>query len=575
MSIDFDLPPTTPDTEQPTDGPMIDAPVPAPAPQPVQGRQVAHTDGGLPAVPLLVIAGNSAVAGMSATALAVGPAAAIALAAGTAVTAAAATVRSRVKSSPSRRKTSAASSRTSTRAGTSSTGTRRAGAGAGGGASRTSAGARTTGTGASKKTAADGRAGATKTSSTGAGTGGTSGTGTAAGRGSAAQIKALRKDKAAKAGTRKETREKTTGARRGVAEARRQAKASAKAAKQLAKKAPGTRGAAGTGSAAAWWRRNGKHGTAAGRTATKPDTTKKPGKKSLAARAADAKTAAATKAIDGARAAADNRTLTRTEKIRAARTAAKSRATMARKIAGSKGRYARTAVGAALIAAPFVVLGMATTPLGRKLGWRWLQAPGPRMYRRLTANAKAAHLDRRVKAREDHHARLNPAAPDDTTPDTADADVTPEPIADTVPRAPRTGAAPVLTGEEPMSEEIQTQFTEASEELVAAAHAYEPGGMMHVRMTIRSMGPAIEQWGAAFAVLATKTDDDFPLEKEIGEGLEDIHIALMQISDRAEELSQTFDRLHEADIKRITDPRKSTQAEKGWDVTNNEDYDGE
>ncbi|MFB7738204.1 hypothetical protein ACFC08_28225, partial [Streptomyces sp. NPDC056112] len=161
----------------------------------------------------------------------------------------------------------------------------------------------------------------------------------------------------------------------------------------------------------------------------------------------------------------------------------------------------------------------------------------------------------------------------DTNPNSPKTSPDQQPIADTVARAPRTGNTPDLGDTTDMSEDIKLHFLETSEETVSAARAYEPGGMLHVRQVIKAMPVALENWAQAFAVLAEKSDAEFPLGDEIGEGMDDIHQQMRQLISHAEELAQTFDRIHEADIERLINPRKSREAEKTWDTTANEDYD--
>lgn len=576
MSIDYDLP-TTPDTAQATDGPQTDARTATPNPPHTTTRHtpaVQHTEGGWPALPLLLITSNTAVAGLSAAALVAGPAAAAALAAGTGVTAAAAAARTRAKTR---------STRTNQPRRTQPTPRSRTQNGSGGAAGRTSTRNATPSAGSA--------AGSRRSPATSSRSGGMP-----AARPSAAKtpsrvqrVRSLRKDRAAAAATTgpRAARQQTTAARRNVADARRAARNDAKLQRR---NAAGTGGGLRKAAAAAGLTRTA--GAQGGKTSPAPraaagkgglnltkntptgtaSTKTSPGANNTTP-ATSAKRRPAQAVIDKTRISADKTLAARRDRIRRARLVSKSRVRLAGANARARTRHGMSAVKAGLIAAPFAALGVLSTPLGRKLGWRWMQAPGPRIYRRLMTNPTARLHARLADARDVHYATITngPNTPTTTDPDAEQPGTTPA-IAGTVQRAPRTGAAPTLTGDD-MSEAIQSEFLNSSEELVAAANSYEPGGMMHVRMTIQAMPLAIHQWAQAFGILAQKTDDDFPLDSAVGEGLEDLHQKLMSLVNDAEELGQTFDRVHEDDIRRIREPRKSAEAEKTWDTGANEDYD--
>jgi hypothetical protein len=586
VSTDFQLAPTDADPRPHTTDHPEQVTVPAPAPQPTTpASTVDHTPGGLPVIPLAVIAGNSTIAGLSAIAVSVGPAAAAAAAGGVFVSAVAVraagarnTRKTRRDPGRNRQPQKQTTNRTPQQAPTRRTpapapkptgGRRATGSASTGTRTRPTTAGRTTGSagpkGAGRPSGAKVSLKKKPTSGAVSGGAGTKQTPkTKPGSGSrASQIKQLRRDKAAATPSRKERRTKDLAARRALADGRREAKRDAKDLKRASRKG------------GASLKKNGK--------ATSPSLTKRgtvtapiPGKgKGAAAHTLRAATRRpgvrgwlghqADKARTGLRAAYDKATANRTARIKRARTKAKARAVLARQRGRAHTRYALQAAGRALLAAPVGLLGALTTPLGKRLGWAWLQNPGRRLYRRLTAGARLNRDQRLAYATNDYVNALQP-----TDPDTPTAD--PQPIADTVARAPRTGASPHL-GDTDMSEEIKLHFLETSEDTLSAARAYEPGGMLHVRQVIRAMPVALEHWAQTFAVLAEKSDAEFPLGDEIGEGLDDIHRAMRQLIDRAEDLTQTFDKLHEADIDRLLNPRKSRDAERGWDVAANEDYD--
>lgn len=606
MSTDFQLAPTTTADPAPHNTPTEQPTVPAPTPHTTEkaATQLNHTPGGLPAIPLAVITSNTTVAGLSAIAVTTGPAAAAAaagslLVGAVAVKAAGAratrkTIRKTVtkNQAPSRTNQQAGGGRrtpgpnSGTRAGAGSrtgggsgggrTAPRRAGATPSAGAGvRKPAASSNRGTSAGKHTSHPGTTGLLKKKPTSPG--GTGGAGAGHGKKTHAtgpksrtgQIKALRREKTATTPTRKERRTKDLADRRSLRDARRHAKQHAKDLKN----AP----------------RTGTHTPNRGRkntspAQTKPRTVNAPitpttgkgkgtGKAAHTLRAATAKTPRrpglrgwvrhqSDQTRNRLRTAYDNATANRAHRIRQAHRKAKARTRLARQRTAARTRFALHAAARALLAAPAGLLGLLTTPLGRRLGWAWLQYPGRRLYHRLTAAARH-NLAARIADANNTYAHH-------TDPDSLDTPA-PQPIADTVARAPRNGHTPL--GDTDMSEDIKLHFLETSEETVSAARAYEPGGMLHVRQVIKAMPVALENWAMAFAVLAEKSDSEFPLGDSIGEGLDDIHQQMRALISRAEELAETFDREHEADIERLLNPRKSRDAERTWDTTANEDYD--
>lgn len=582
MSTDFQIAPTeTPTAPSPAPAPTATPTPPAPT---AGGKSVAHTPGGLPAIPLAVIASNSTVAGLSAVAVAAGPVAAAATA-GTFLLSA---VAMKAGGSRGARKTPrrtpqnpARKTPTNTRT-PSGGGTRRltppaqrTNGGTSGGGRRTtgnaSTGGRTTTTNRRTPTTntggTSGRGGsALRTNTptgpkhsgpkkTGPGTK-TSGTDTRNKPASRTQqIKNLRKDKATTAPTRKDRRTQDLANRRDLRDTARLNKRADRAAKKNSPASP-THKTGPTTSPTVWKKQPAGTGNTTPKTSRKATETLRP--------------TTTDRARTKLRAVRDQANETRAERIQRARNNAKARAKQAKKTTAARTRFGLTAAGHSLLAAPLGLLGCLTTPLGKKLGWSWLQYPGRRLYRRLTATARYRR-DVRIAAA----AAAYTTDTQTPTPNPTDPNQNPTPLADTVARAPRTGHAPDLGDTDDMSEDIKLHFLETSEETVSAARAYEPGGMLHVRQVIKAMPVALENWAQAFAVLAEKSDAEFPLGDEIGEGLDDIHQQMRALIGHAEELAQTFDRLHEADIERLISPRKSREAEKLWDSGANEDYDGE
>ncbi|WP_404974788.1 hypothetical protein [[Kitasatospora] papulosa] len=571
MSIDtsFTLQPT--DTDPTPDPQAFDAPQsaePAPTPKPAPAA-VQHTDGGLPAIPLLVITSNTAAAGLSAAAVVGGPLAAAGVAAAGIVTAAAAAASTRRKAQktarrtpvkPAQQKKAPTRQNTPTRtpaAGSTRTSSNRSGGTRNASGTRPLGGrgttGRTPGTFAGKTPGGKGAAAAgkktaspslTKAPNTPKPTSlhkpptGKTPAKSPAGKGTfttpksrVGQIKALRNAKKAEGKTRKEQREQNTKQRRALKDGRRGEK---KALRNLKKQ---DKAARKNTTAAAKHNKGGAHTTLPKTAPTKADT-------------------ARTKARDHK----DQRTLTRTQRIRQARRNAAARANLTRKVASSKARYATKAAGAAILSAPAALLGTVTTPLGRKLGWSWLMHPGRRMYRRLTANAKHNHLARVADAKNTHAHTTDPAS--------LETDPT---IADGVPRGPRQNTHPATLGEPFMTAELRFHFDESAADMEAAAAAYEPGGMIHVYQTIQGMPAGIQSWANTFKILAEKSDESFPLEAEVGEALSEVFELLQKAATAAEDVQKVFETKHEQDLERLQSPRKSLEAEKAWDVGSNED----
>ncbi|MEU3819309.1 hypothetical protein AB0E74_06810 [Streptomyces sp. NPDC030392] len=214
---------------------------------------------------------------------------------------------------------------------------------------------------------------------------------------------------------------------------------------------------------------------------------------------------------------------------------------------------------AALVAAPVGLLGMLTTPLGRKLGWAWLQYPGRRLYRRLAAAARGRRNGRDAAIRD----RLKAAeaaidAEDSTTPDVV-GDRAERPAG----RVPNNG--PASTAYEGVHVS-GFRFEEAAAEMEAAAQNYEPEGCMEILAMVESLPAALTSIANVMKILAERADAEFPLEKEIAASFSDIYTSLMVSVGTAEEMGPLFRMVHAQDIARHETPRNGHEAEKGWNV---------
>lgn len=212
---------------------------------------------------------------------------------------------------------------------------------------------------------------------------------------------------------------------------------------------------------------------------------------------------------------------------------------------------------AALLAAPLGVLGMLTTPLGRKLGWAWLQHPGRRLYQHLMRSAEERKAARDAAIRE----RL--AAEEKALDDAAAADG-PE-IGDTVQRPFHLLPAPYSTPLEVVSMS-GFKFEEAAAEMENAARTYEPENSMEILSMVENLPHALTSVANTFRILAERSDSEFPLEKDIAGAFDEIYGALMRAVDASADLGELFRQVHDHDIARHEDPRNGPEAEKGWNV---------
>ncbi|WP_329420249.1 hypothetical protein OG810_14290 [Streptomyces sp. NBC_01693] len=512
---------TPPETPPPT--------TPAPAPAPAATTAVEHTAGGWPVVPLAVTGANSTIGLVAASALVGGPVGAALAATGAAVVGVAGAARRRSK-------TRRTASKTASRA------VRKASA------ARTGRGVPSQGrTTASRSTGAPSRSrGGTKSSFRKAGsTGGRTSTGAPAGSGRgaagksagrgalgrhAAQVKALRDAARAQSPTRHADRTNTAQARRSVADARR---------------------AARTGTTS---------GTAGGRSATSGGP-RKPRSSGLLGRAGKATANKARSMRDAAvrkgRTARDKRAANRLEssrdRIRKAGVRRAARAALRRSALRKQGRR----LMAALLAAPLGVLGMLSTPLGKRLGWAWLQQPGRRLYQHLMRSAEERKAARDAAIRE----RL--AAEEKALDDDAAADG-PE-IGDTVQRPFHLLPAPYSTPLEVVSMS-GFKFEEAAAEMENAARTYEPENSMEILSMVENLPHALTSVANTFRILAERSDSEFPLEKDIAGAFDEIYGALMRAVDASADLGELFRAVHDHDIARHEDPRNGPEAEKGWNV---------
>ncbi|MET8126124.1 hypothetical protein [Streptomyces sp. NPDC005231] len=496
----------------PTTPPQAD---PAPA---LAEVTVEHTAGGWPVVPIAMTGANSTVTALAAAALAGGPIAAAVAATGACVLGVAAATRNyRAHRKHATGRTNRAATHHGGRAGRGTGGVHGASSRGTSGRSAKHAGRSTSRTGSTGSVPHQ-----RKTTSNRAGKAGGHTPGKPNrqhGPGRAGQVKALRASARQTAPSRAARRAETAGSRRAVADARRGAKSAARSA-SLARKGPIGRSV----------------GKAAGRVG-----------------------AAKSAVIDRNRAARDQRTAGKVAAqrggVRKAPARKKARKALWRSAARFQGRRLR----AALLAGALGLVGMLTTPLGRKLGWAWLMYPGRRLYARMTRTAE-----------EQRHLRddaIRAALQDDeAAADTEAADNSADQVGATAERpSGQTPAAPTTSASE--GENVSGfRFEEYAAEMESAAGQYDPESAMEILAMVEGLPAALTSVANVMKVLAERADSEFPLEKDVADGFNDIFGAVMSAVAVAEDMGPLFRQSHEQDIARHEDPRNGPEAEKGWNV---------
>ncbi|MDX3429490.1 hypothetical protein PV664_11130 [Streptomyces sp. ME01-18a] len=507
-------------------------PPPSPEPKPAPAKaEVQHTPGGWPVVPLAVTGTNATTSLLAAAALVGGPAALAVAATGAVVLGTAAATRKHRDKKKSPKAATGRTQRSGSGTGSAGRSSRHGGSGrvpgqarkgsagtgkaAGSGrakSSRSAAGS-SLGTGKSsrpKSSPASLRKTSAKHASAGAAPGKS--------RGRAGQVKALRESARSAPASRSGRRSETTGARRSLADARRGAKTAARSA-SMARKGPVGRSVS---------KAAGKVGAAKGR------------------------------AIERNRKARDQRAARQVAAQRGDVRKAPARRKARKALRRSAARFQGRRLFAALLAGALGLIGMVSTPLGRKLGWAWLQYPGRRLYARLTRTAEEqrAHRDDAIRAAlENDEAAADQEATEDTEQISATAE-RPEGL---------TPAAPTTTPDE--GENVSGfRFEEYAAEMESAAGQYDPENAMEILAMVEGLPAALTSVANVMRVLAERADSEFPLEKDVADGFNDIFGAVMSAVAVAEDMGPLFRQSHEQDISRHEDPRNGPEAEKGWNV---------
>lgn len=513
---------------------------PAPGPKPAPAAPaVEHTLGGWPVVPLAVTGTNTGTSLVAAAALVGGGPAALAVAAtGAAVLGTIAVAAQRRGKNKPRNPTNR-TSRSATGLGSAGRASRHSGSGrvptqgrsGNAGTSKSAGRGRDKSAGKSvgsklssgasnrpKRSTTAARPSLAKPGSlkSGAGTG-KSGAGKSGGR--VGQVRELRDSARTSSPSRATRRSETSGARRSVADARRSA-----------------RDAARTGSL----KGKGALGRAVGK-------------------AAGRVSAAKGSAIDRHRKARDRKAAGTVEAQRDAVRKAPARKAARKALRRSAMRLQGRRLLAAVLAGALGLVGLVSTPLGRKLGWAWLMYPGRRLYARLVRSAEEQRRLRdeiALAALHEDEAAVDAEAAQDGTE-----------ISDTAERpVGLTPAVPTITT---VAEGVSVsgfRFEEHAAEMEAAAQQYDPDGAMEILAMVEGLPNALASVANVMQILGERSDAEFPLEKAVAESFRDCFGAVMAAVSVAEEMGPIFRQFHEQDIARHEDPRNGTQAEKGWNV---------
>ncbi|MGW3924597.1 hypothetical protein [Streptomyces sp. NPDC005093] len=156
---------------------------------------------------------------------------------------------------------------------------------------------------------------------------------------------------------------------------------------------------------------------------------------------------------------------------------------------------------------------------------------------------------------------------DEAAADTEAADNSAELAGDTVQRpvGPPPAAAPTTSGSE--GENVSGfRFEEYAAEMESAAGQYDPENAMEILAMVEGLPAALTSVANVMKVLAERADSEFPLEKDVADGFNDIFGAVMSAVAVAEDMGPLFRQSHEQDIARHEDPRNGPEAEKGWNV---------
>lgn len=114
-------------------------------------------------------------------------------------------------------------------------------------------------------------------------------------------------------------------------------------------------------------------------------------------------------------------------------------------------------------------------------------------------------------------------------------------------------------------------FLAPAMEMERIATTYSPEGMMQVGRDFMALPDALTHIANAMKITTARADAEQPLDPRIVEIMRQVYMLQLKAAELARELGPAFRKLHDVDIQRIENPRKSRQAEAMWDVRANVD----
>ncbi|MFB7077974.1 hypothetical protein [Streptomyces sp. NPDC056308] len=111
-----------------------------------------------------------------------------------------------------------------------------------------------------------------------------------------------------------------------------------------------------------------------------------------------------------------------------------------------------------------------------------------------------------------------------------------------------------------------SQFVAVAQDVAHVYSRYEPGHMNQVAAEYEGIPAGIENIAAAINLLQVRSNDRYPVDKQIVDAIADVHQLLMAAASAAQELMPNFRRLHAPDIARHEAPRNGEESEAMWDV---------
>ena len=109
----------------------------------------------------------------------------------------------------------------------------------------------------------------------------------------------------------------------------------------------------------------------------------------------------------------------------------------------------------------------------------------------------------------------------------------------------------------------QSPLTMAAGEFQVAAGRYTPQDMHEARDAIREIPDIPRYLAQGLQTFTKRMQDEYPIHPAVVEQLGEMYVALGRMATMAEQIPATFERVHEAEIRRRETPRRG---EEKWDV---------